>query len=327
MEQVLHSLPRIDDPNVLVDFSTSDDAAVYRQPDGSLLIATLDFFTPIVNDPFDYGAIAAANALSDIYAMNAVPLFALNIIGFPKNDLPLEILEQILQGGSKVAGDAGIFVLGGHSIDDKEPKYGMVVIGRIENPADLVSNRDAHTGDSLVLTKPLGTGIINTAIKHRTIQESEVQDVIASMKTLNRDAARLAKKHAVHAMTDVTGFGLLGHLLELLEASGQSAGLFFDEIPVFERVVELIANDEVPGGTRRNLLAARNRTDFGDLAEEEQILLADAQTSGGLLLSMAESNAKMYVSEMHSLGHTATSIIGRIREPDDAPGITIEPAS
>ncbi len=317
-------MPRVDDPNVLVDFSTGDDAAVYRQPDGSLLIATLDFFTPIVNNPVDYGAIAAANALSDIYAMGAEPMFALNIIGFPKDVLPLEILEQILQGGSAVAREAGIFVLGGHSIDDKEPKYGMVVVGRLETASELISNNHAEIGDALVLTKPLGTGIINTAIKHRTIQESGVQEVIATMKTLNRDGARRAKENAVHAMTDVTGFGLLGHLHELLEASQKSAELYFDHIPIFEGVMELIAQNEVPGGTRRNLTAMRDRVAFNDLTMEQQILVADAQTSGGLLISLPPSNAAVLVEEMHKLGHIGTSIIGKITE-EKKPQITFLP--
>lgn len=326
LEQVLHSLPRVDDPNVLADFSTSDDAAVYRQPNGSLLIATLDFFTPIVNNPFDYGAIAAANALSDIYAMGAEPMFALNIIGFPRDVLPLKILEEILQGGSAVAREAGIFVLGGHSIDDKEPKYGMVVIGRVDSPEDLIYNKGAHTGDVLVLTKPLGTGIINTAIKHRVIQEDEVQEVITSMKTLNRDAAQLTKIHLVHAMTDVTGYGLLGHLHELLESSNKSAELYLDKIPVYDQVMELISNDEIPGGTRRNLSAVEKQVHFGTLSDDQKILLADAQTSGGLILSMAKKNAEAFVTEMRNHGHNNTSIIGKILDKQDKFQISVKPS-
>ena len=317
MEQVLQSLPKVDDPNVLVDFSTSDDAAVYRQPDGSLLIATLDFFTPIVNDPYDYGAIAAANALSDIYAMGAEPMFALNIIGFPKDELPLTVLEEILKGGSAIAKKAGIFVLGGHSIDDREPKYGMVILGRVNGVNDLISNNHAERDDVLVLTKPLGTGIINTAIKHRAVQESEVQPVIAAMKTLNRDGARLGKKYLVHAMTDVTGFGLLGHLHELLESSQKSAEIYFDQLPVFAGVMDLIAQNEIPGGTRRNLVSVQERVDFTDLTDDQKILAADAQTSGGLLLSMSSPNAEAFVKEMDSLGHHGTSIIGRVIDEQD----------
>jgi len=304
----------VDDPNVLVDFSTSDDAAVYRQPDGSLLIATLDFFTPIVNDPHDYGAIAAANALSDIYAMGAEPMFALNIIGFPKDELPLTVLEEILKGGSAIAREAGIFVLGGHSIDDKEPKYGMVIVGRVEDANDLISNNNAESDDVLVLTKPLGTGIINTAIKHHTIKESDVQHVITAMKTLNRDAAKLAKKYLVHAMTDVTGYGLLGHLHELLEGSQKSAELYFDQLPVFDEVMALIAQKEIPGGTHRNLASVQELVDFTDLTSDQKILAADAQTSGGLLLSMSSPNAGAFVKEMESLGHLDTAIIGRVMD-------------
>lgn len=297
-----------------MDFATSDDAAVYRQPDGSLLVATLDFFTPIVNNPYDFGAIAAANALSDVYAMGAHPLFALNMIGFPKNELPLEILGEILKGGSDVAKEAGIFVLGGHSIDDKEPKYGMVIIGRVEDESELYRNSSARAGDVLVLTKPLGTGIINTAIKHGVVDEANVQDVISTMRALNRDAAELGAAHHAHAMTDVTGYGLLGHLGEMMEGSGVSASLDFDKLPVFDQVMDLIKDGEVPGGSRRNLLAIQGEVDFGNLSENEQLLVADAQTSGGLLVSLNQASAEQYVREMHAKGHIYTTIIGKVIE-------------
>lgn len=297
-----------------MDFATSDDAAVYRQPDGSLLVATLDFFTPIVNNPYDFGAIAAANALSDVYAMGAQPLFALNMIGFPKNELPLEILGEILKGGSDVAKEAGIFVLGGHSIDDKEPKYGMVIIGRVENESDLYRNSTATVGDVLVLTKPLGTGIINTAIKHGVVNEANVQNVISVMRTLNRDAAELAVAHHASALTDVTGYGLLGHLGEMMTGAGVSARLEFEKLPVFDSVMDLIKDGEVPGGSRRNLLAIQGEVDFGDLSEDEMLLAADAQTSGGLLVSMKQPSAENYVREMREQGHVHTTIIGGVAE-------------
>lgn len=311
-------LPQVDDPNVLVGFDTSDDAAVYRQPDGSLLIATLDFFTPIVNNAYDFGAIAGANALSDIYAMNGTPLFALNIIGFPKNELPIDILGDIVQGGSDAVRQAGIFVLGGHSIDDKEPKYGMVVVGRVESENQLIRNDTVQEGDALILTKPLGTGILNTAIKHRAIDESDVQPVIQTMKTLNKDAAEMAVKHSVHAMTDVTGYGLLGHLSEMLRSSACTARLVFDSIPVFDQVPELIAQGEVPGGTRSNLLAVRNDVNFNDLDEAQQLLVSDAQTSGGLLISLPTLLAEDYVKSMRELGHVHTAIIGRLTARKDS---------
>lgn len=309
---MLRKLPIVEDPNVLVNFATSDDAAVYRLPDGSLLIATLDFFTPVVNDPYDFGVIAAANALSDIYAMNAMPLFALNIIGFPKDDLPLEVLEDILQGGSDALKEAGIFVVGGHSIDDKEPKYGMVVLGRLEDERLLIRNNTGRAGDRLVLTKPLGTGIINTAIKHRAVAEADVQPVIRSMKTLNRDAADLAVQHDVRAMTDVSGYGLLGHLREMLEGGEVTAVLSYGDIPVFDDVPELITRGEVPGGTRRNLAAVQEAVDFGDFGPDEQLLLADAQTSGGMLLSFPPEQAEAFVEAMRRRGHTAAAIIGKL---------------
>lgn len=316
---MLRLLPEVDDPNVLVDFATSDDAAVYRQPDGSLLIASLDFFTPIVNDPYDFGAIAAANALSDIYAMGAEPMFALNIIGFPKNELPLEVLSEILRGGSDIASEAGIFVLGGHSIDDKEPKYGMVVIGRIPDEISILRNTGSRAGDSLILTKPLGTGILNTAIKHRVLDESEVQDMIHVMKSLNRDAAELASQYGANAVTDVTGYGLVGHLKEMLSDGNTSAALNIDKLPVFDRVMDLIDKGEVPGGTRRNLQSAGESIDFGSLTESQKLLVADAQTSGGLLISLPAINADTFVREMHDRGHTATTIIGRMEQAGSHP--------
>jgi len=305
-----------------VDFATSDDAAVYRQTDGSLIVATLDFFTPIVNNPRDFGGIAAANALSDIYAMGATPLFALNIIAFPEHELPLEILSEILQGGSEVAREAGIFVVGGHSIDDKEPKYGLVVIGRVEDESQLIRNDTVYDGDVLVLTKPVGTGILNTALKHGTVTDEELSDVIQSMKTLNRDAAELAIRHGVHAMTDVTGYGLLGHLWEMLESSGIYAEIDCDAVPVFDNVLSFIRQGEIPGGTRRNLKAVQKNVDFAGLDELHQILLADAQTSGGLLVSLPRETASTFVNEMHERGHKETGIIGRCHSRR-TPGISI----
>jgi len=312
-------LPNVDDPNVLVDFDTSDDAAVYRQSDGSLLVASLDFFTPIVNNPYDFGAIAAANALSDLYAMNATPMFALNIIGFPKDEIPLEVLGEIMKGGSETIKQAGIFVLGGHSIDDKEPKYGMVVIGRVDHANQLIRNSSARPGDALVLTKPLGTGIINTAIKHGTIDESDAgtQEVINIMKTLNKDASVLAVQSGAHAMTDVTGYGLLGHLWEMMNGSGTTANLDFAKLPVFDGVSELIENGEVPGGTRRNLLAVKDDVHFADLSETEQLIAADAQTSGGLLVSLPAPAVEKYVQDMHDSGHLTTAVIGSITDRSD----------
>ena len=307
-------LPQVDDPNVLVDFATSDDAAVYRQPDGSLLVASLDFFTPIVNTPYDFGAIAAANALSDIYAMGGIPQFALNIIGFPRDVLSMDILGEILQGGSDIAREAGIFVLGGHSIDDKEPKYGMVVVGRVPDELSILRNHGARTGDKLILTKPLGTGILNTAIKHEVLDEQDIQPVIQTMKTLNRDAAELAARYGANAVTDVTGYGLLGHLKEMIEGQSLTASLEFDRIPVFDGVVQLINQGEVPGGTRRNLQSVLEDVDFGELNDTQQLLTADAQTSGGLLLSIPAPNAEVYTREMQEKGHEATAIIGVVKE-------------
>ncbi len=270
--------------DVLVAADTGDDAAVYRLPSGEGLIATLDFFTPIVDDPYDWGRIAATNALSDVYAMGGRPLLALNIVNWPVDDLPLEMLARVLQGGVDVAAAAGVVVAGGHSITDPEPKYGMVAIGLVA-PDEVVRNSTAPAGAALYLTKPLGLGIVSTAIKRGQADDDLVQAAIGLMTTTNRSASEAMRHADAEAATDVTGFGLLGHLHRMLEASGVAAELQASAIPLMDpRILELARRDVVPGGTKRNLAYVRAQTDFGDLPEPEQLILADAQTSGGLLI-------------------------------------------
>jgi selenide, water dikinase len=278
------TLPQVS-ADVLVAADTGDDAAVYRLPSGEGLIATLDFFTPIVDDPYDWGRIAATNALSDIYAMGGRPLLALNIVNWPVDDLPLEMLARVLQGGVDVAAAEGVVVAGGHSITDPEPKYGMVAVGLVA-PDEVVRNSTAPAGAALYLTKPLGLGIVSTAIKRGLADDDLVVAAIALMTTTNRVAAEAMRHADAEAGTDVTGFGLLGHLHRMLEASGVAAELEAGAIPLMDpRILELARRDVVPGGTKRNLAYVLANTDFGDLPEPEQLILADAQTSGGLLIA------------------------------------------
>jgi len=278
------TLPQVS-ADVLVAADTGDDAAVYRLPSGEGLIATLDFFTPIVDDPYDWGRIAATNALSDVYAMGGRPFLALNIVNWPVDDLPLEMLARVLQGGVDVAAAEGVVVAGGHSITDPEPKYGMVALGLVD-PDEVVRNSTAPAGAGLFLTKPLGLGIVSTAIKRGLADDDLVAAAVALMTTTNRAAAEAMRNAVAEAGTDVTGFGLLGHLHRMLEASGVAAELDAGAIPSMDRrVLDLARRDVVPGGTKRNLASVRAHTDFGDLPEPEQMILADAQTSGGLLIA------------------------------------------
>jgi selenide, water dikinase len=278
------TLPQVP-ADVLVAADTGDDAAVYRLPSGEGLIATLDFFTPIVDDPYDWGRIAATNALSDVFAMGGRPFLALNIVNWPVDDLPLEMLARVLQGGIDVAGAEGVAVAGGHSITDPEPKYGMVVLGLVETDR-VVRNSTAPVGAALYLTKPLGLGIVSTAIKRGVADGDLIAAAVELMTTTNRAAAEAMREADAEAATDVTGFGLLGHLHRMLEASGAAAELDAGAIPLMDpRILDLARRDVVPGGTKRNLAYVRMHTDFGELPEPERLLLADAQTSGGMLIA------------------------------------------
>jgi selenium donor protein len=310
--QVIALLPPTVDENLLVGTDTVDDAAVYRLTDELALVQTVDFFTPIVDDPYDFGRIAAANSFSDIYAMGAKPLIALNIVGFPVNVLPLSYLVDILRGGADVARQAGVSIVGGHTIDDTEPKYGMAVTGTLRPGAQL-TNAAARPGDLLVLTKPLGTGIIATAVKRGRADEQVVRAAVASMVHLNRDAAEAALDHGVRSMTDVTGFGLLGHLAEMCAGSGVSAEIWTDRLPWLPGAEELARRGVVPGGTRRNLEYAEPLTRWrAEFEDWEQLLVADAQTSGGLLLAVPAAEAEALVADLEARRTPAAAVVGRI---------------
>ena len=305
---------------MLVGAATSDDAAVYRLSEELALVATLDFITPVVEDAEAFGRVAATNSISDVYAMGGRPIFALNVVNFPREKLPLHYLESILRGGAAVATEAGIPILGGHSVDDPELKYGMVVLGLV-HPDRVVTNAGARVGDVLVLTKPLGIGIITTAIKADVADEGTVAGALQLMTTLNRAAAEAMVAVGVHAATDVTGFGLLGHLTELVEASGVGARVHAARVPVLPGARALAERGLIPGGSRRNrdslAEALRWADDVDDLT---QLILCDAQTSGGLLIAVPPERADALVARLEAGG---TLCAARIGEITDATG-TIE---
>ncbi len=301
-------MPPVTDPNVLVGIATSDDAGVYRLSDDLALVQTVDFFTPIVDDPYDFGRIAAANSLSDIYAMGATPLTALNIAAFPVDDLDLEILARILEGGAAVAKEAGIAILGGHTIKDTEPKYGMAVTGTI-HPDKIVTNAGARPGDTLLLTKPLGTGILSTALKRGLIDDAGIASAVNWMARLNAKASAAMIAVGVHAATDVTGFGLLGHAGEMARGSGVRIELYASRVPFHDRALELIDSGCVPGGTRDNAQEHANFTDFAeDVTESLRIGLSDATTSGGLLIAVDRARADELVGLLTASGDLGARI-------------------
>jgi selenide,water dikinase len=308
----LRHVPSDADPRILVDAAARDDAAVFQIGPDRALVATVDFFTPIVDDAYDFGRIAAANAFSDLYAMGAAPLFGLNLVGWPRDRLPLDLLGDVLRGGADIARAAGAFVLGGHSVDDPEPKFGMVVLGDV-HPEKLVTNAGARPGDALVLSKPIGTGILTTALKRDLLPAPALGEAVAAMTTLNAGAARAMMAIGVHAATDVTGFGLLGHLHTLLRASGVAAEIRVADVPVFAGTREMLAQGAVPGGTQRNLENLREVVHFADsIPAPERLLLADAQTSGGLLVAVSPERVDRLREAMMREGTPAAAVIGRI---------------
>ncbi len=313
LESVLSKLKPLFDPRVLVGTETSDDATVYKINESTAIVQTLDFFTPIVDDPYDFGAIAAANALSDIYAMGAKPLFALNIVGFPEEALPISVLEQILKGAQDKATEAGIAILGGHTIEDPEPKYGMVVTGSI-HPDRIIKNEGAQPGDMLILTKPLGTGILSTAIKRGMVDKTLKKEVSLLMATLNKIPAEIMLNYEVHACTDVTGFGLLGHLKEMSTASKCDVRIDFEKVPFLREVKNLATAGIIPGGTYNNLEFVKDFVDFGNHPRTDRLLLCDAQTSGGLLIALPEKDAEKYLKELRRNGITEAVVIGKFEK-------------
>jgi selenide,water dikinase len=309
---LLSSLPAITDPNVLVGSATSDDAAIYRLNDDLALVLTTDFFTPIVDDPYDFGAIAAANALSDVYAMGGTPLTALSIVGFPDTLLPPDVLARILRGASDKAAEAGIAIVGGHTIKSDEPIFGLAVVGKV-SPGAVLSNDKAQAGDVLILTKPIGLGIITTAAKNNEDSRGAIQDAIEVMCSLNQLAGEEFARSGVHALTDITGFGLLGHLRNIVAASKVNARVFVARVPILSAAREYVCSGIAPGGTHANLRFLADWVTYGaDVTKEDQLLLCDAQTSGGLLASVAAARAEAVISSLLERGVSIAAAIGRI---------------
>lgn len=314
LEAVLKKLPVPEDPEILVGTETADDAAVYRIDEQTAIVQTVDFFTPVVDDPFDFGAIAAANSLSDIYAMGARPLFALNIVGFPSNRLPVSVLEAILKGAQSKAGEAGISIIGGHTVDDTEPKFGLAVTG-VVHPERILTNRNARPGDALILTKPLGTGILSTALKRGALTKTAGELAVSTMAALNRPAAEAMQEVGVHACTDITGFGLLGHLLEMVRGAHCAAVVRSEKVPFLPEVQRLTVSNIIPGGTRDNFAYTAPFVEYqNSLSETMRLMLNDAQTSGGLLIALSEDKAEKLLGLLREKGVKEAAPIGRIQK-------------
>jgi len=312
LSQVLRQLPQIIDPNLLVGTATADDAGVYRLDKHRALVQTVDFFTPIVDDAFTYGAIAAANALSDVYAMGGRPLTALNLLAIPEDLIPPRVIHQILRGGASKVKEAHCVLLGGHSIRNPEPVYGLSVTGLV-SPDRLITNAQARVNDLLVLTKPLGTGVVTTGIKRGLTSRSLARKAIAIMSRLNTVGADLAEKGLVRAGVDVTGFGLLGHLFAMCRASSVGAEIVAPRLPVIAKEVwALIDKGCIPGGSKENLKTANEFTDWDGATDREKTLVTDAQTSGGLLLCVAPARLNQVLAILKQAGVISASIIGSI---------------
>jgi selenide,water dikinase len=313
LAQVLRHLPAVGDPNILVDAASRDDAAVYRLSPDRALVATVDFFTPIVDDARTWGRIAAANALSDLYAMGATPLFALNLVGWPRETLSLDILGEVVEGMAQTASLARCPIVGGHSVDALEPHVGLAAVGEA-HPDRLLTVAAACPGDRLVLTKPIGTGILSTGLKRGLLSEADLAEAITSMTTLNEGAMRVALAHGLQAATDVTGFGLLGHLGNIIAASSVGARLQVARVPLLPHARRLAEAGVVPGGTTRNLAAAAGVQWADGISPAEQLLLADAQTSGGLLLAVPETKVDAVLEGLRQKATLARAVVGEITD-------------
>jgi len=309
---VLRHLPKIKNSKVLIGYNSIDDAGVYKLSKDLALVQTVDFFPPVVDDPYDFGSIAAANALSDIYAMGGKPLSALNIVGYPKKLMPLSTLEEILKGGADKAKEAGVSIIGGHTLKTEEPIYGLAVNGTI-HPKKIVSNAGAKPGDLLILTKPLGSGIITTAIKLGKVPQKVVREVIKVMSELNKAASEVMLRFEVKACTDITGYGFLGHLYEMTTASKMGAKVYLSQIPILEYAWKLAEQKLVPGGTISNRNFMEGKVFWGkDICEEAKLVLCDAQTSGGLLISVSRNKAQKLLNSLRKRGVKISAFVGEI---------------
>jgi selenide,water dikinase len=308
--QVLHDLPKFSDPDILVGTETSDDAGVYRLRSDLAIVNTVDFFTPIVDDPYVFGQISAANSLSDVYAMGGEPKTCMNIVCFPKGKMDIEILGEILKGGADKVKESGAVVIGGHSIIDEEIKFGMAVTGII-HPDKILRNVGVQEGDALILTKPLGTGIITTALKKGKASEESVNQAVKSMTTLNAAASLVARKHPVHACSDVTGFGILGHSLEMASGSGVTLVIESAKLPLLHRAPRLAEKGYITGGCKRNQEYLNDKMVIDKSIREGLVQVAlDPQTSGGLLIAVAKRHAVKLIDDLHAAGVAHAAEVG-----------------
>jgi len=319
LEELLSGLPLSVDSKILVDIATHDDAGVYKLSDDLALVITTDFFPPLVSDAFEFGQIAATNSISDVYAMGGLPLLALNIMMFPSSQIPLEVYSEILRGGYEKAREAGVSIIGGHSIDDYPPKYGLAVIGTV-HPDRVITNSGAKEGDVLILTKPLGTGIILAAHRLGMSSEDQLEEAKRQMKRLNDDGARLMQKYGVKGATDITGFGLAGHSLKMARGSGVTIRLNMKGTPLINGVYTLADQGCIPGAAFRNL----DYTEREMLIEEGldynlRMIAHDAQTSGGLLISIAADKADFLLEDLRSAGYAESCLIGKVEKRGEVP--------
>ena len=291
--------------------ATGDDAAVYKMSESQALVVTVDFFPPIVDDPWFYGAISAANSISDIYAMGGKPFLALNIACFP-SDLPIEILSEIQKGGQEKAAEAGVIIVGGHTINDEEPKYGMAVIGRLE-PGKEVTKSGSKVGDKLILTKPIGTGLITTGGKQNVVNKLTMDKALESMSLLNKDASEAMMDVGVNSCTDITGFGLLGHMKDMMTSSGVTANIYSSKVPILDGSLELAKSNIFPDGTNRNIDYVADLVSWDPSLEDHmKLILCDPQTAGGLLISVDESKLELSIGQRGKSGNNISSVIGDV---------------
>ena len=301
----------VNHPNLLVGNDTGDDAAVYRLDNNTAIVVTVDFFTPITDAPYEFGSVAAANSLSDVYAMGGKPLVALNVVGFPA-ELAVEMLGDVLRGGYDKATEAGCLIVGGHTVDDAEPKYGLSVVGLVE-PGKEVSNANAQPGDVLVLTKPIGTGIITTGCKQGITPDAILKNAVDVMATLNKGAAEAMMLTGINSCTDITGFGLMGHLRGMARGSNVGSIINASTVPVLPGVWDLLEKNVVPGGTFRNMNGVDDSVDWEEgISDQQRLLLCDAQTSGGLLISVTRGKVDQLISELETSGVETRALVGEI---------------
>ena len=312
LEEILKFLPLPSDPNILVDIDTHDDAGIYKINNDLALVLTTDFFPPVCSDPYEFGQIAAANSISDVFAMGGDPVLALNIVMFPAKDLPLDAYSEILKGGFDKATEAGVRIIGGHTIDDTPPKYGLAVTGFV-HPEKIITNAGARPGDKLVLTKPIGTGVIMAAQRMGLAEESDVEEAKRLMKLLNKSGAEVMKKHGLKGATDITGFGLAGHALKMAKAGNVSIKINMREVTLIGKTYNLVDDGCIPGASFRNLEYSDADTLFADDLDYNLKMIAfDAQTSGGLLMSVPADKTESVIADLKNAGLNSSSIIGEV---------------